>query len=159
MYNVAKKFYGKYGGEWTDWVSEGHEIFMKAYQRYDYTKGPFDRWFNFFLNRLFTERVRRLAMKQARLARVYVEDIDGLQKKSRSFNCMAFLRDLSDDARTVAMLVLDTPNDVKLCMLEYHRNIPKRDKFLNSINEFLTDLGWSSDRIHDSYDEVSEALC
>jgi hypothetical protein len=160
MYDVAIRFHAKYGGEFSDWISEGHEIFMKAYGRYDYAKGPFDKWFSFFLNKLFMERVRRLAMRDARIHRVPNVNLDEyIPQSKKSFNVGAFLRDLSNDGKTLAMLVLDTPADIKLTILEYNRNVSLRDKILNGIREFLTDLGWSEDRIYDSYDEVSEALC
>ena len=159
MYYMAHKFHDKYGGDWDDWESEGHEIFMKAYQRYQPDKGSFVSWFNFFLVRLFTEKVRRAAMRNARLRRVEHELSLVPSKSKKHFDVSRFLLDLSEDAKTVAMLVLDAPNDVKLCMGQQKRNTPIRDRMLNSIQEFLSDTGWSSDRIFDSYDEVSQALC
>ena len=159
MYHTAHKFHNKYGGDWDEWESEGHEIFMKAYTRYEADKGSFITWFTFFLNRLFMEKVRRQAMRNARLHRVDYELTMLPVKPKKSFDISRFLVELSEDARTVAMLVLDSPNDIKLCMKQQHRNILPRDKMLNSIQEFLSDIGWSSDRIFDSYDEVTEALC
>jgi DNA-directed RNA polymerase specialized sigma24 family protein len=156
--SVILKFQQKYGGSWDDWESEAHEIFMKAWERFNPEKGKFSTWYGFFLHKLFMEKVRRQAMFHARHQQVYT-NLEGYTKPSKSFDCMAFLKDLSEDAKLVAMLVLDTPNDVKLAVLERNRNESIRNKMLDSITEFLTDLGWKEERVFSTFDEVSGALC
>lgn len=156
--SVIQKFQQKYGGMWDDWDSHADEIFMSAWTRYDTKKGKFATWYAFLLYKEFMEKVRRQSMKGAKLKQVDY-NLELYNKPKDSWNCIEFLRDLSEDARMVVMLVLDTPNDIKLALAERSRIESLRDKMIESIQEFLTDYGWDPDRIYSSFDEVTQALC
>lgn len=158
MFQYAHKFHKQYGGDWDEWVSEGQEIFMKAYTRYEPTKGSFVTWFAFFLQKLFMEKVRRQTMRNVRHRKVDM-DLYLYVKPRKAFDLEELGRDLSDDARMVVQLMLETPNDLKLCFAEQKKNIRFRDRILNGLIQFLSDIGWQQDRVFDAFDEVSQALC
>jgi DNA-directed RNA polymerase specialized sigma24 family protein len=156
MLSYAKKFQTQYGGRWDDWVSLGHEIYMKAYTRWKPTGGTkFTTWFAFFLSKLYMERVRRDAMQSARHKRVNA-DVDAFIKPSRSFDIEAFINDLSEDARMVTMMVLC--NDERLGLRAKRSRTPEHERVLTELISVLHDIGWEETRIFDTFDEVSSAL-
>jgi len=58
MYQYVWKFYNRYGGDFNDWVSEGHLIFMKCIVSYN-NKYAFTTWFTFKLQKGFISVIRK----------------------------------------------------------------------------------------------------
>lgn len=94
-------------------------------------------------------------MRQARLPRVNADlSLTTARQPSRQF--WEFLDGLSEDARTVAKLITEEPFELSLAIAE--RGKPTRTRVLSAVREVLRELGWSTGRISQSFEEIREAL-
>jgi DNA-directed RNA polymerase specialized sigma subunit len=151
----ASKFYRQYGGDSDDWVSEGYDIFMRAFDTHD-GEHSFKTWLGFLLSHIMMERVRRKAMRNARLRRVANDLLDAPAREKPEFVLTEFMEELSEDARTVVGLVFDAPTEIRISLNDYGRETPYTIK--KSVIEYLKDIGWAAARIAESFKEVKEAF-
>lgn len=138
------------------WLSEANWIFMEAYYSYDPGEGmEFSSWLYFLLYRRLTSVTRKHARiaAQANLSRIR-EDVE-----SKKVRLQDFISNLSNDAKEVVSIIVDSPNDVKLALLSRPTREPLPIKMKQCLLEFLSDIGWANDRIFDTFTEITEALC
>lgn len=154
IFDTIRKFQQRYGGDFEDYASLANEIFLRAYRTYQPGKGKFTSWLVYLVRIQMLEMVRRGAMRNARLPRVYPE----MEKMTKeSFSLRDFTFELSDDAQTIIHMIFEMPNDVKLAVME--RGGPDEPRNIRSgVREVLSDLGWAGDRIKESFNEIREAL-
>jgi hypothetical protein len=159
----CRRFWWRFGGEWLDWLSEGNYIFVQAYHSHDEDKGPFIDYLRFMLSRRLYEKVRGKVKRYKGIERGHPRERFYANVPDITYQ-VGFLdrlrMELSDDAYNIVQLVLTVPNDLKLIMLtrpeqEGHgvRNIR------GSVKELLCDIGWSVDKITETFAEIKEALC
>lgn len=157
MYSVIHKYWRRYGGEFDEWRSEGHRVFMRAYTTYKPENGSFHSWFYFLLVKLFMERIRRETMHNVRHRREYMDFSYLASRSTKAFDADDYcdVLGLSDDARWVVELVTDSPFDIRLALCDKE---DARSNVKGALKEFLRDAGWSTKRIFESFREIREAL-
>lgn len=121
--------------------------FTEAYRSYDPKKGAsFSTWFQW----LGTKRLLNLLKKKIETVPIEVDVVDPC---SSCF--LDFIDELSEDAQIVVGLVLETPKELlRLIRDEWH---PKR-KTRDNLRRYLVGLGWSIDRVKESFGEIRRAL-
>lgn len=83
-------------------------------------------------------------------------ELDLVPKEEPTFNLEEWLEELSDDAREVAMMVFQTPTEVRLVMKELGEENPAN--FRQAVRELLAELGWSANRIRRTFMEIRSKL-
>lgn len=153
IYDQVHKFRRQYGGSFEDLKSEAFEYYMLAFETWKKEKGPFIHWVKWVVSKTLLEMARRSAIKKARLARVPLDL--SFVPEPKKFNSKEFLEGLSPDAQMVADLVYNPVMEIELNIAQ-KGNTPRQ--WRNALHEFLEDLGWSFDRITESFSEIAEAL-
>lgn len=158
IYDTIHKFIREHGGNFQDFLSEAHEVFLVAYETHDDLLGSFTYWLTFKLKKHMMELTRRAIMRNNRLSRVDADlTMIARPEAVEPFDWRRFASDLSDDAATVVKLVFEEPIDVTLAILQREQG-PTPKAIRSSIREYLRDLGWTVRRISESFSEVARAL-
>lgn len=153
--HTANKFVARYGGEVDEAIAHGNLMFVEAYDSWDRSRGKFTQWLYFLMWRTLLEQVRRQTMRNARHKRVKFDE-DGLCTESRAHWLGDLLDGLSEDARTIVSMVLDTPMDLKIALAQ--RSVDSKQNTKGAFREVLQDMGWSKDQVYKAFDEIREAL-
>ncbi len=128
-----------------DLLSIAHMAFVEAYHSYDSSKGAsFSTW---------TVRMVWWHLLNAnRDAQLPIVDTEHEVTDSQSnFHLFEFLEELTEDARIITKLILDTPTDLaEVIQREY---VPRA-----TIRRWLIRLGWTAKRITESFAEIRRAL-
>jgi DNA-directed RNA polymerase specialized sigma24 family protein len=111
----AYRFSQQYLTDTEELESHANWIFHRAWMTFNPDNGKFRNWLRFLLWKIWLEHVRRAAQRHARLPRT---DADlgriAVDKASDAEEWLSDLfEDLSDDARYLVELTLDTPADAK----------------------------------------------
>lgn len=164
MYDTINQFRRSYpyAGDAEELLSQSQQIFMRAYRTHLPSMGKFSSWFRFLQWKILLENVRRNAMRNARMTRVDVEEMDSLGTTPLPrFNLEEFAEelacDLSEDAKTVMRLTVDAPMEV-LIALEQRGGKMNPRSVKASLREFLKDVGWTTERVTESFTEITKAL-
>lgn len=138
--------------------AEADILYLKAYRRYNPSKGCSLKTFvKFTLRKGLLEMRREAARRHTLLPRVSEyfngNPIDLTEQQDREEYAVArMLIDLSEDAVEVLRLVVDPPEGFKR---------PKKADgwtWRERMQGFLSDLGWASWRIKEAFQEVREAM-
>lgn len=166
-------------------VSEANFAFMQACQGYDPSKAAFSTWVtNSIHYRLLdwwdatvrqSERFRTNMDNPHRnndddwFADVPDEgnDLDDSIKERKRFIVEDFLGKLSDDAQTVAKLILDDSAMPDVWDWHWHSKewreqvgLPERMHCARkAVKQRLLDWGWTTDMVRDSWQEIMDVLC
>lgn len=73
----------------------------------------------------------------------------------KGFDALELIRDMTEDSKTVVMLVIKTPPGLA-DIIEREGGKPKQ--YRECIMEYLDGLGWAASRITQSFKEITEAL-
>jgi hypothetical protein len=73
----------------------------------------------------------------------------------KGFDALELIRDMTEDSKTVVMLVIKTPPGLA-DIIEREGGKPKH--YRECIMEYLDGLGWAASRITQSFKEITEAL-
>ncbi len=145
------------GGRYDDYEDAAQEAYAKAVRTHDPARGQITThvWWC----------VRNKLQKVATTERRHRErcrtdlDLDRMPARTKTFDLEVLLVDLSEDARTVVRLVIETPGDlVKLCRMRDVRGELRLDRMRKLLWDTLKGLGWTVGRCVVSFDEVREAL-
>lgn len=157
---LAKKFKATYGGPYEDIRSDVDIFFIDAYIKHKPSRGRFEPYLSYTVwQRLFDRWVRTPAYNNARRRRVPL-DSDTPAKRSRFED---LLERLSDDAELVAWLVISTPIDLKLALNDLGYVLTPTEcksprAIKTAVRSVLSDLGWTANRITESFNEIAGAL-
>jgi len=140
-------FYQRYGGDLDEMKSAANEAFLEARHRYDLDKGAFTtyvwHWVRGYLLKQNNARMKWISrMKQIDS----VEASDELNSRS-SF---VHLLDLSEDADTVIRILF---NVMELKGFQEAGNVRTWIRV-----QLVQRLGWTAERIKESFGEIREAL-
>jgi hypothetical protein len=137
-----------------DLMSHSSEIFMRAHNTWDASKGKFKNWFKFLLHKIWLERARRDAMRHARLPRKSIE----LERQSKfnRFDFEQFMEELSSDARFVVELATEDLERFNKANKKSTMRVSAGIK--TAVKSTLSELGWSACRISESFKEIAETL-
>lgn len=154
IWDVVHKFHAKHGdryGTRQELFSEGCFAFLRAYQRYNPSKGSFSTYVRNMTNYLLLELTRS---ETKRRIRMNVSDDDTeVADTSSPFSLSEFLDEVSEDTRAIVMLVLDTPGDLLHAMRG-----EDNDNIQYLLRQYLVGLGWAKERIAECFTEISHAL-
>ena len=140
------------GSDFDELMAEAETVFLATWLEYDgrtrfSTRLNHEIWFALF------ERLRCRAREKQRYADV--EDLDSVET-GRTFDLPAWLSELPADVAVVVRLVLDSPADVVRAVRESGGR-PRNYK--RTVKQYLrTRLGWSWERITETFDDVRRAL-
>lgn len=153
---VARHFRRKFGGDEDDWYSEACLAFIKAVDQYKPGRSDLGSWIRYMATTELLERFRIDNGRNNRLRRV-AKDLNTVEIPIASgFDVEELLETLSDDARYVLKATMYQPIDVRLLLLERKTRGP--DNVRACVREFFRDLGWSTSKVKNAFDEIKEAL-
>jgi hypothetical protein len=145
------QIYAKYGrviGSVDDLLADANLLFVQAYDRFDRNRGAsFSTWVRGFVWRGLTELVRRRVNKN-RLAKKIVHREVYIHHE---FDFVDLLDSLSDDAKHVIKLVVQTPKELMEIMSQGQ---PARKCLVS----YLKEVGWNQSRISETFSEIGSAL-
>jgi len=149
---AAWDFYNQYGGDFEDWKSEANMIFTTAYYSHNSTKGIFTTWLYFQLDKKLREYTRKMYKHQKKIE----ADIATIPERIKDrFSFINLLDETNKDATTIINLVCNpTKSFVKQKIGK--GNHPCHMK--KAIGKHLTTLGWTVNRIKESFQEVERIL-
>ena len=155
---IARRHARKYGCDPDETLAAANLHFLEAYNSFDPTSATsIEQRVQFIVERRLFDEVRAESRKSDLLKRADV-DLGMLGNASPSqFDRDEFEAVLSDDARAVLGLLLDTPADL-LSVIKSARK-PGPSSVRKSLRRYCRDvLGWAAVRIADAFDEMAEAL-
>lgn len=157
IYKIVHRFSACYRMPFEDLLSEAHLTFVRAYQKYDPArfekKAKFSSYLYFALScdlRTFMKKQR----KHLNLLEVKEEMVGS--ECHRAFRVI-MESELSEDARQVVGMVLDTPSEL-VALFKWNR-VKTPAGTLHSLREHLLhDVGWTARRVTRTFDEIRQAL-
>lgn len=154
IYKLAWKAREQHGGHVDDYVSAGNEGFVDAYATYDADKGAcFSTWVYWKIKGAITHEARQNAMEQHTVNAGENIDLDIFTEKTH-FDFGRFVDDLNYDARVVAKMLIESPNEISDIL--HHKDIDSAVR--NGLCRRLKAFGWSVARVSESFSEIREAL-
>lgn len=151
IYYTVHEFVRKYGGQFEHWIEYAGIAFMTAYHKYDPSLGmTFASYVRFVLWHHLLDVRRRAARYHARDSQ---EPLDELHAPP-VFDRISFLDELSRDARKVVNLILATPPGLS----KEIGSVKKPWMIRSVLRRHLRALGWTTERIAESFSEIRRAL-
>lgn len=157
IYHVCNIFQTKHGGNFDDYVSLANQVFMDVYASWKSGLAPFTSYLSTCIyRRLLDEKRKDMRWKIVSISPTEQNE-DGiiLEDKSRTFNFSEFAEELSEDARIVVSLVLDTPDEIARIVAGKGGHAKN---FRSTVREHLSRLGWTYNRIVESFEEIRGVL-
>lgn len=162
IFYQVHKFIRSYGGDFDDLFGDAQELFVIGHNQYlsgatatgmplkfDYaTTIRFEVWYGLF------DKMRVNLTHKRIVPCVPLEDYD-IPVSQCEFDTEEFIDGLSKDARTVADLVLNPPEDIFDVILE-KGGTPRN--YRSTIRAHLKANGWSSARVDAAFDEIKTVL-
>jgi len=148
VFKTVHEFVAETGGRFEDWMEHAGPLFMIAYDGWDPRRSKFSTYLRWVLWRGLQEVQRRLAKRNGKV--IFTEIDPELWEAPRTFDRVAFMDGLSEDARLVVAAALDTPWGFD----------PDPPQVRALLRDYLSQpaLGWSPQRIRDSFREIRRAL-
>jgi len=151
IYYTIHKFRAKYGGNFYDLLEQAGLAFVMAYRRYDPKHGTsFATYVRFVLWHVLLDYRR----KESKLhARVIFMELDPDLHEDKEFHLFVLLEDLSKDAQKIVKLVLRTPPGLRKDI------VGKKPATIRQVlRRYLYSLGWTKNRITESFLEIRKVL-
>lgn len=172
VFRLTHTFARKYAIPFDDLIGPAHVAYVKAYERYDGTKGAkLSSWIHTkvwyalmsFVRKELTHRTRFGYGSEVLVADLIREEDDrgkGLPTTPPNLYRLEVESELSPAACTVVQLLLETRRDFALMFqwetAKAHR--VTRRHLLKCLREHLTDLGWSRVQITAAFQEIRGTL-
>ncbi len=153
VFQVTHGFARQYNIPFQELVSEAHMIYVEQVPRYDRTKGTaLSSW---IYTKVWFGLMSYVRNGFQRPPHVELEEAPEVSTPPEQF-LLDFRDELSEDARTVVGLLLDSRRDFSL-LCKWNR-VRTRKQMLKTLREQLRDEGWSSRKIFVAFFEIREAL-
>lgn len=148
--------YGKILGTWEEVEELANVFFIEAYDRFEPGRAEFT---TLVAGHVMIRLINEMRLKHESHQRFPMEPyiLEEHPRTESHFNVDDFLDGLSEDGRTVAKLVLDSPLDIRLTLKKKGNNVTP-SRLRSAVVGFLKDIGWAMERIREGFTEVSEAL-
>lgn len=155
IHHTVRQHKKHYVGDWQDLMAEANYHFVRAYHSYRPGVGTLSGWIHYRLQRDLLETVRTAARRNACISRkeLHMERVP----QRRSFNLHAILAEVSDDARTILELVVG-PHLNSLVTKKKSNKEPTAMRKRCYLIRFLREVGWTAERIVESFQEIKEIL-
>lgn len=151
---ICHRFRSRYGGEFDDWMGEAALIYMHAYESYDGST-KFSTWLHYKVEKGFLTIIRNRANRSAKMRQRCWSEKLGRCLKDDSFQFADFIEQLSQDATIIVELTINTPKKLRRCINATNAQ-PRTVR--SSLRKYLRSLGWTADRISESFTEIARAL-
>ena len=150
------KRYGKILGTWEEVEELANVYYIEAYDRFTPGRAEFTTHVGYYV---WIRLINEMRLKHERYQRFPTEPykLEDHEQSERMFVVEDFLETLSEDGKTVAQLVLDSPLDIRLSLKRHGENVTP-SRLRSAVVHFLKDIGWAMDRIREGFGEVGEAL-
>lgn len=149
IYSRILHFHRAYGYDISELSSIANTIFMDAVKRWDSTKTKFS---TFLHSKLTTE----LCDYMRKYPKAVIDDPPEMARPCPDIQRIEFLdrlNDLSEEARDVAMLLIDAPSEI----LGMSGELPPRCA-AGAIRSFLSSHGWNKSRITAVFNEIRDFM-
>lgn len=158
VYKTVHEFIARYGGEFEEQAGDAHLSFVLAYHTYKEGKTKFSYWTRFTIWTELLEKQRESLRRRLPSVSLFADEgKDGWDAETphSGFCLMEFLDELTEDARIVARLAVDTPLGLANQMVERGGSGTARRSVLRN---YLEGLGWTAERIKESFTEIAHVL-
>lgn len=160
LFQLTHKAARRFGVRFEDLLPAAQNGFVYAYRTYNPNnkrKAKFVTWCYFVVNKEIANWMEE-HVKHSKRSASHVEVND--ETLGASSTDAAFRSDLeaelSDDAKHVVHLILDTPEDIR-ALYRFNKANTSRDA-LRCAREHLMDIGWSASRVVESFNEIRALL-
>lgn len=162
LYDMLKRLalrYVRYGYDLDDLMQEACTAFLLAHIGFDRELGSYRGW-------VYTKVSMRLMeyhRKQTQIRQIKGKEVD-VQDWWNQFWLVDFLDELGDDAKVVTKIILESPMELRLALKSrvrktwYAKKEPNPRDVRGALSEVLSDIGWTKQRILDSFTEIRRAL-
>lgn len=145
------QFAKRFGGDVEELIADANTHFMRAYMAasFDSSKSKFSTWVRTIVWRGLISDARHNRRHRVEM------DLDLLEGACERPTIDALFEDISEDARIVVALAIQTPDalyDVAMARGGCPRN------FRGAIRDYLEGLRWTAERITESFAEIKDAL-
>lgn len=152
---LVHDFHYRHGGDLLELESTANLAFWQAYLSYDPSKAKLTTWCQWKVWKALLSHLRTTIKEQGR----FPLDTDALLEEipqRQRIHSRELVKDLSNDAQTIANLLLDTPYDLRCLVAEIGKGTT--ENFHTAIARLLRRMGWAWCRILDASHEITEAL-
>ena len=168
--NTISKFKNTYGGDFDDYLGESSIVFMNVYREFNPKLGAFSTLLVRSLWNRFIDLIRREGDYKNHFRTVLdsystvSEDTHTLASSLEDhrtdehgfvFNMKEFAEEMTEDARTVLSLVLESPTEIAQ-VAEAKGGEPRN--WRSTIRNYLYSMNWTADRISETFEEIGMAL-
>lgn len=151
IYGLCWKFVGN-GLTFDEALSSANEAYARAYHHYDPAAGA--SFPTYIYNEVRYALLNRIRDDSNRCNRVAVDSRPAEAAPARAgYRLERLMVDLSDDARLVMRLVIDSPDELGSVLTA---RSPSRSR--RGLWKYLRGLGWTMGRVSESFEELREAL-
>jgi len=162
IYSQVHKFARRYGGDVEDLIGEAHLAYARGHKAYMdggeklQSRVPYHtvirRWVWYEMFDAMRVRVKR--GKNVKVGLMGDTDKD-YEARSTTFNKDEFYDGLTEDAATVARLVLEPPAEIEKTVVAKGGD-PRNYK--STVRSYLADAGWSNARVSAAFEELAEVV-
>lgn len=154
IHSLVGKFCARYGTDFDDYLSLAHLTFLKCFAKFDPSQSSFTTFIHWKIWYRMMEQ-RRTDARTYRVSKIASDvDVEMIPRKGSPFSFVDLIDELSEDSRMVVQLVFG--RDVQLALQSRNANGPHTAR--SAIREVLEDLGWTRQRIVETFDEIAAAL-
>lgn len=161
--STVQHFVRRYGGHYDDLRADANDLFIKAYETYTETKGPFLKRVEHLVR---LGLLYQLRIKLKRLVRFVEADLNDLQSKGGTggFDLESFCEGLGRDAIYVVKLVVENRGEMNKGGSPTHRNkggLRTRARARwnkGAVKRHLREKGWQHKRVDSVFKEIRSAL-
>jgi len=159
IYDICWKFKGIYGGDFEELAAEANLAYIKAFNKFDGSKGKFSTWLHFTIwKRLLNFRVNFTHPVRYGRTIEYVEMIHpaSMVHENTEHRFVDLLDEVKADAQEIINLFLDIPEVVQVRAIEKGG---RAQNLRTSMKEYARHtLGWTHARIRETFQELTELM-
>lgn len=148
IYGMARSFNRAYGADFDDLLSEAQQVYLAARESYN-GESKFSTWLQCKLQYAFMDYVRN------RKTHTSVHYLELSMKEEPTFNLEEFASKLSEDAKLVLKLSLDSPPELVDLMNRLRSDLPTKTILMRFLSVHFR---WFKTRAFAAFNEISEAL-
>ena len=164
---LAYRYAIQHGEAFTEYLSLANLTFLKCFEWYDDSK---KMMFSSFVYQKICfafadhqrDKIRRSQQQENWIGHQTTTDVDATVDPRNTFFLVDFFDELTEDAKTVAKLTLDS-TEIRHALSEMTTVKNPSDGTIRrhtrqAIQNMLSDLGWTASRIRKTFEEIADAL-
>lgn len=159
--DVAWKFVRGYGGDFEEVQADSYCYFVESIRGYDETRGTqLSSHISFWIWSRLLDKWRAQTTRRNQIGPILHSDspswlANEAIDKCSDWDLSEFLSSLTEDAKTVVKLCLETPKELAE-VADGKGGSPRN--YRSTVKQWLESSGWTYKRIKESFDEVRDAL-